>query len=156
MLEQKKLEELMYLSLIGDFAYKQVRDSKTYIAFKSEMNNGNTNIKPIYMTSVDIASEKLQKIRISSFEEKVLNEKTLKAIENYSCGEVNYLRRITIFLSNNYGNLNSDEKKELFDNFNTNMWGLYNFGIIDSRERKACVKYMKQEINEKELLIKLF
>ena len=156
MLEQKKLEELMYLSLIGDFAYKQVKDAKTYIAFKSEMNNRNIKIKPIYITGINIASEKLQKARISSFEEKIFDKKTLKAIENYSCGEIDYLRRITIFLSNNYDKLNSDERKELFENFDTNMWGLYNFNIIDSRERKACVKYIKQEIKEKELLIKLF
>ena len=156
MLEQKKLEELMYLSLISDFAYKQVKDSKTYIAFKSEMNNGNINIKPIYITGVDVASEKLQKARITSFEQKIFNKNTLKAIDDYSLDEINYLRRITIFLSSNYQSLSTDEQKELFDNFDTNMWGLYSFNIIDSRERKACVKYMKQEMNKKELLIKLF
>jgi len=155
MLEQKKLEELMYLSLIGDFAYKQVKDSKTYIAFKSEMNKGNTNIKPIYLTSVDVGSERLQKARITSFEQKIFNEKTLKAIENYSCGEINYLRRITIFLSNNYQQFSTTEQKKLLDNFSTNMWGLYSFSVVNDRERKACIKYMKQEIKIREdLLIK--
>lgn len=154
-MRQKKLEELMYLSLISKFSYKQIKDGKTYYAFNSDMENNKNNlkIKPIYITGEEMASLKVQRLRIKSFENKILNKQTLNALECYvnDENEVDYLRRIMIYKTNVFKKANAKQQKEIYDNFTTNMWGLYNFNIINNKERKACVKYIQQELKTKEL-----
>lgn len=157
--DQKKLEELIYLSLIGNFSYKQVKDGKTYIAFIAEFNNERKNenqignIKPIYLTSDEQTNDKVLKLRLSSFESKVLNNRVLESINEYCKGELDYSRRIIIFIHNEFEKLSEKERKAVVENFMTNMWGLHNFGIIDKKGFKVCTKYVKQQIGSKEFTL---
>lgn len=157
--EQKKLEEIMYLSLIARFSYKQVKDGKTFIAFNAEYNNENkldnqfANLKPIYLTSDEDTSERILKLRLNAFEDKVLNDKVIEALNEYVKDELNFSRRIVIYVHNEFNKLSEKDKKTAIENYMMNMLALYNFSVIDKKSLKACTKYMKQQIGAKEFAL---
>lgn len=157
--EQKKLEEIMYLSLIARFSYKQVKDSKTFIAFNAEYNNENkldnqfANLKPIYLTSDENTSERILMLRLNAFEDKVLNDKVIEALNEYVKDELNFSRRIVIYVHNEFNKLSEKDKKTAIENYMMNMLALYNFSVIDKKSLKACTKYMKQQIGAKEFAL---
>ncbi len=140
--EQKKLEELMYLSLIGNFAYRQVRDHKTYIAFNAKNSDG--SLKPIYITTENLDSDKIMKMRVNAFEKRVFDEKMLATVDVIDKGEFSFSKRIVNYINNIYSKLPEKQQKEDIESYLTNFVYLCRVKLIDKKTFKACTKYMKR------------
>ncbi|MGN1208358.1 MAG: hypothetical protein ACI4TI_02715 [Christensenellales bacterium] len=143
--EQKKLEELMYLSLIGNFAYRQVRDHKEYIAFNAK--NADGRLKPIYITTAEPASDKVLTLRVNAFEKRVLDERMLALLDENCKGELNFSKRISVYINNRFALLSEKEQKEEVESYMTNFVYLCRLKLVDNKTFKACTKYMKRQFD---------
>lgn len=159
---ERKLEELIYFSLISNFESKHVKDGVTYISFCSKiqelgMNQNNkpvckVNLRPIYLTSDEETSPRVLELRVKAFENKIFDENMKEAINQYLKNEIYFSRRIALYMNNVYFKKSEKEQKQEIANFATNLYGLYNFNIIDKQQFKLCKKYMEEFVGKKELV----
>lgn len=133
---EKKLKELMYLSLIGEYTYLQLNGNERLICFKGTRPLCPYIVKPICILSDKVASERVLKDRFERFESEIFAE------------DVNYLnklnredsftldRRIKLFIGDYYKNY------IIFDLYKANMKILNKAGIIDEIQYLGSIKYI--------------
>lgn len=146
--EQKKLEEIMYLSLIGKFENVILFGDNKHFCFTSQTNN-KFAFKPTYVTNEKIASDNVALLRLQAFEKKVYNkdyyEKLLKTAKN----KPNFAKRIKMFLENvNQQNLTVRYETRLY--YETNLLHLFNNQIIDEDSYYAAKEYIAGQIKGKQ------
>ena len=144
---QKKLEEYMYLSLIGKFVDIQVINQKTYACFSTK-NKKNNKVAPIYLTSTEDVSENTLLKRVSSFEKKVFedenyieNLKDLETEQDRLC----FVKRMKVFVDN-FKNMR--DKNIVFKNFKTNTTKLYNAGLIQDEELRIVDEFVEKQMGK--------
>lgn len=149
--EQTKLEELMYLSLIGKFDYKHICDGTTYICYTSsnEEENKDEKVKPVYITSTNMASEKISLNRINAFEKKIFDENYVNLLESEKLNSsLNYNKRIKDFINVSYVNEDSKSQKNTVKNFKNNFINLLREEIVDKEQFEAAVEYVSKHFNK--------
>ena len=147
--DHKKLEELMYISLLGKFSYRFVRDGKTYVGFTSSNLFKNLEAKPVYVTSLKTDSDFVSLKRICAFEKKILPEDLVDE-EN-----LNYVARMKNFLDEKYEKADNEQKAEILDNFKTNLLKLKEENVISLTEARISISYVCKHIEKEEKEIKL-
>lgn len=140
-LEQKKLEELLYLSLIGRFELKSKVDFRTYLCFTSVKACKEGELKPIYITetNAEVSDDILLK-RVNSFENKIFKQ------EKNNNEELNYIKRIKNFVKN----LDKKSTQKVLMNLKHNLGCLEKEEIIDSERAKISYCYVEQLAKDKE------
>ncbi len=144
---QKKLEEYMYLSLIGKFVDIQVINQKTYACFSTK-NKKDSKVAPIYLTSTEDVSENTLLKRVSSFEKKVFEDedyiKNLKTFET-SEDKLCFVKRMKAFVDNFE---NTKEKNIVLKNYKTNTTKLYNAGLIQDEELRIVDEFVEKQMGK--------
>ena len=150
-----KLEEMMYLSLIGKFDYKHICDTKTYVCFTctDETVNKDAKLKPVYITGLENVSDRITKNRINAFEKKIFNENYIEYLnraEDKSC--ICFSRRIKDYINNFYMHASFSIQKAIVTNYKENLNNLKNEHIIDEVQFEAAVEFISRQLvktNEK-------
>lgn len=150
MIEEAKLEELMYLSLIGKFDFKNVVDDITYFGYTSRDESSKQGVKPLYITSSKVQSESVGVRRISNFEKKILNEVTyiMMPLNGQS-----YSRRIRNYIKLEVSNKDEKTQNMILKSYKNNMASLLKEGVIDKRQCEAAVEYVTTQLNKVEEII---
>lgn len=138
-LEQTKLEELTYLSLIGKFEYVCKANFNTMLCFSADSKE--KGIKPLYITNVnEQVSNKILLARINSFEEKVFGQIVDEK-------ELNYSKRIKHFVSK----MDKYSLKNAMNNLASNLYSLEKEEILNKNEKESLVTYLfVSELSKKE------
>ena len=148
--EQKKLEELIYLSLIGKFFYMNQVGCNTYICFTSQDDKAN-NKKPFYITNENVIGDKVSLAKLNSFEKQIYGEELIKKLkdENLTSSKekLNYSKRIKFFIDNVYLK-NENSKKFITDFFDMNILLLRGEQIIDDMQYESAIKYVHGKFNK--------
>lgn len=152
-----KLEELMYLSLIGKFDYIHTCDGKTYICFTcmDENVNKDAKIKPVYITSLEIVGARTAKARINAFEKKIFSENYVEFLNRTEAEEKTnpcYSRRIKDFVNNIYSNAAFATQKEIVSSYKNNFTNLKDKNVLDDAQFEAGVEFVSRQLikaNEK-------
>lgn len=151
--EITKLEELMYISLIGKFEYVQICDKKKYLAFTSNISNEDleAKVKPIYITDLSKVSDKVLLSRIKNFEKKVFPsvycdylEKNKMMIEDKEV--ICYSKRIKSFINKIYSKLNLENKRKIFYGYTKNLEFLRNETVIDDEQLESAKKFVVERL----------
>ena len=156
--EQKKLEELIYLSLIGKFFYMNQIGCNTYICFRcntyicfTSQDDKANNKKPFYITSENVLGDKVSLAKLNSFEKHIYGEELTKKMKDenlFSSKEkLNYSKRIKFFIDNVYLK-NENSKKIITDFFDMNILLLRGEQVIDDMQYKSAIKYVHGEFNK--------
>lgn len=158
---EKKLEELIYFCLISNFESKHVKDGVTYISFCSkiqELENNQNNkpvckidLKPIYVTSDEEVGDKVLNLRMNAFENKIFSEDIKECLNKNFENGLYFSKRMGLYINKVYNKSSANEKQKILNNFETNLYGLYNFNIIDKKQFNICRKYISKQLGEKEL-----
>ena len=137
--EQLKLEEFMYISLIGKFYSTDVVNGNKLICFASVDKINNTT--PIYITSGENYSETTLLNRIKAFEKKVImNRELLDQISsNEKENKVNFVGRLKTYL----GSLKNEELKSKLNLYNKNIESLAKEDFIEDEEKKLIKSYVE-------------
>lgn len=154
-----KLEELMYVSLIGKFDYKHICDTEVYMCFTTTNKevNSDVKLKPVYITSVKVVSDSISLKRVKAFENKIFSEEFnsfLNRDENSAEKHtvLCYSKRMTDFIKSVYVNADLETQKEILNNYKTNLLNLRKEEIIDNDQLEAAMKFVTnrlQKENEK-------
>ncbi|MBE5745693.1 MAG: hypothetical protein E7359_00170 [Clostridiales bacterium] len=148
-IEKNKLEELMYISLIGKFDYKHIVNDLTYLCYTSnkEETNKNENIKPVYITSTKVVSDKIALNRINAFEKKIFDEQ-YKAYLDANNEKLSFTKRIKDFINVYYINEDAKSQKEIVKNYRKNMLNLVHEEVVNKEEFEAAIEYVLQQFNK--------
>lgn len=152
-----KLEEFMYLSLIGKFDYKHICDSKTYICFTctDENVNQDAKLKPVYITGENVVSDKISRARVNAFEKKIFTDAYVDFLNRSENGENNslcYSRRIKDYVNNIYLHATTSNQKAIVASFRNNFNNLKNEHILDNAQYEAGIEFVSRQLvraNEK-------
>lgn len=97
--DSKKLEELIYLSLIGEFDYVHENNYGKNICFTAQNLTLDRMLdrknKPLFITSENIVSDKIALARLNAFENKIFEKSYLN---NLPKNELNYSKRIKNYI----------------------------------------------------------
>ena len=131
----KKLEELMYLSLIGEYEYMQLNANETLIAFKGSLHFCSYFAQPICITNTKFSTDNITKMRINKFEEKVFEKETafLKTLNKEEKFVLN--KRIKLFIEDYY------KLDGAFVSYKKNIDTLKLCGVIDEIQRLGAISY---------------
>jgi len=151
--DQKKLEELIYLSLIGKFDYKHKNEYNTFICFTSQNANPVSDVKskPVYVTSENVVGDKISLIRLKTFEDKVLDKSQAKNFANQK--ELNYSKRIKEY-ANYVKNLSEEKQNKIKLHFQTNIMLLHSEHIINDLHFEAANSFVNCQLETKKEYIK--
>lgn len=144
---QKKLEELMYLSLIGEYQYMQWNGNETLIAFMGSRPLCFKMAKPLCLTSNKIGSDRLTKERITVFEGKVFSQYP-QVQQMLGNEKFNINKRIKLLIETFCNN------EIIFSLYQTNINTLNQCGLLDEIQRLGAIHYVdntrKQIIRKKQ------
>ena len=144
--EQKKLEELMYLSLIGKFVDIQVINQKKVACFSAATRNEN-NVAPIYLTGNEVVGDNTLLKRISTFEKRIFDEEYVNKLEDLSTSEdkVCLIKRMKNFSNS----LESEkDKRAVINNFKTNTNKLYKAEMISEEELRIVDEFIDKQFGK--------
>lgn len=145
---QEKLEELMYVSLIGKFNYRYIRDGKTYICFVSANAKKDDVFAPIYATSLKSDVELVALKRIKAFENRTMPKKYVENVTTNSMVDgkekLSYSKRIKEFVNDIYSVATEDEQVNMLKNYTGNMINLNKELIIDDEQLKAGLTFVNK------------
>ena len=144
--EQKKLEELMYLSLIGKFVDIQLVNQQKIACF-STANRNEKNVAPIYLTGTDVASDNVLLRRISTFENKIFDKEYLDGLKNLSTidDKVCLIKRMKTFTNT----LKTEkDKRTVLSNFKTNTNKLYKAEMISEDELRIVDEFVNHQFGK--------
>lgn len=152
-----KLEELMYLSLVGKFAYIHTCDSQTCVCFTCTDDSVNKDLKarPIYITTLKVTNEATSKARINAFEKKIFNESFVEFLNRAENGEkacLCYSRRIKDYVNNVYSHAVPSVQKTIVNNYKNNFINLKNEAVLDGAQFEAGIEFVSRQLlkaNEK-------
>ena len=152
-----KLEEFMYLSLIGKFDYIHTCDNKTYVCFTTtdENINKDAKLKPVYITSLDVVSDRVAKARITAFEKKIFSETFAEFLDRSEADEKTlfcYSRRIKDYINNFYSNAKPTVQKTIVNSYKNNLINLKNKEIMDNAQFEGALEFITRQLikdNEK-------
>jgi len=135
----KKLKEFMYLSLLGEYTYMELKNSNFIICFTGARPLCSCVIKPICLTSTNFSSDKIIMQRINSFEDKVLSE-TSNLHKSQLKGEKIFSldNRIKFFVEHYYRN------NIIFDMYQSNLNSLYKGRVIDETQYLGALKFISK------------
>ena len=151
--DQKKLEELIYLSLIGKFNYKYQNGYNTYICFTSQNASSYSTAKSnsVYITNEDVVSDKMAFVRLKTFEDKIWDKDQLKYFANQK--ELNYTKRIKKF-TNYITNLSEEKQNKIKLHYTTNIMMLHSEHIINDLYFEAAKSFVQNQFDTKKDYIK--
>ena len=150
-----KLEEMMYLSLIGKFDYKHVCDNKTYVCFTctDENVNKDAKLKPVYITGLEIVSDRTARARINAFEKKIFSENFVEFLNRPDDkANICFSRRIKDYVNNIYLHATPSTQKAIVTGYTNNFNNLKNEQILDNAQFEAGVEFVSRQLvkaNEK-------
>jgi len=138
-----KLEEYMYISLIGKFYSTEVVNNIKFVSF---IDDSKKFASPIYLTNSEIVSRKVLVNRAQSFEQKSLkNEELLNKIQSQGSEyEPNYVGRIKTYLAS----LTEDEMKATLNKLSQNLESLLKEDFIEEDEKILIQKYVEKVCSE--------
>lgn len=142
-INQKKLKEFMYLSLLGEYAYMELNRMETIICFRGTRPFCPYIVKPICITSNKSVSENITKERIIKFEEKVLAETSNLHKSELKNNAFSIDERINLFVKHFYKN------NLLFDLYKNNLETLQKCGLIDEIQCLGAIKFVENLRNKK-------
>ena len=158
--DKEKLEELMYISLIGKFDFIHKTDFKSFIAFTSTNYKEDEDIiKPIYVTGEDAVSNKIALLKVKSFENKAFKgNKFLKALNQNKImsGEgqekISFIKRIKDYINEVYNTQNAKGQAKIRANFESNIKNLEKNNVINDVHAEVAISYLsslfcKEDIN---------
>ena len=147
--EQKKLEEIMYLSLIGKFENVILFGDNKHFCFTSQYNN-KFSMKPTFVTNEKIASDNVALLRLKAFEKKIFNPEYFESIVKATKEKPNYGKRIKLFLENlNKQDLTTRYETRLY--YETNLLHLFNNQIIDVDSYHLAKEFGATQIKGKQV-----
>lgn len=151
--DQKKLEELIYLSLIGKFDYKHDNGYNTYICFTSQNANPVSDVKskPVYITNENVVGDKIAFKRLITFEDKVLDKTQAKHFANQK--ELNYTKRIKEY-AKYVKNLSKEKQNKIKLHYQTNIMLLHSEHIINDLYFEAANSFVNCQLETKNDLTK--
>lgn len=149
--EQVKLEELMYMSLVGKFDYKHIADDITYLCYTScnDEENKDDKVKPVYITSTKVVSDKIALNRVKAFEKKIFEADYVNYLEAEKLNEnLSYSKRVKEYINNIYINEDTKARKAIVKNYKNNLVKLLREEIIDKEQFEAAVEYVTKHFNK--------
>lgn len=146
----KKLEEIIYLSLISLFDSVHKNDFSVYYCFvEQEPKSSNLKDRAIYITSEDVVSDKLALARLGAFERKIFDEEYNKKL---SKSELNYSKRIKEYVNHVKGD--EEKSKWAIYYFYANTLRLYSEQIISQEQLLAAQEYLEKQFDSQKDLTK--
>lgn len=143
----KKLEELIYLSLIGRYTLKQESDFQTILSFVDDRQN---KLRPIYQTKLDSQStDNSVKKSIKSFEDKVFSQSKYIMLYKFldtkhDINGVNFINRISSYLCDIYTTFPSKERKIIKGNYTSNIQKLCETEVIDKKQSLVALELFEE------------
>ena len=139
----KKLKELMYLSLIGEYTYMELRDPEVILCYQGATHICHNIVKPLCLTSNKLISDRVTIARITKFEEKVF-EKSSKLHKSKLSEEKNFSldKRIKYFIEDYYKN------DKIFDMYKDNLEALQKGRVIDEIQYLGAVEFVTKMRNK--------
>lgn len=141
-LTNKKLEELIYLSLIGKFCYWEKQKDEMVVCFVASKIFNDDIKKPIYITSSKYTSDKIALKRLEAFEQKVFTKDKSLANTLKNDDTLSYSRRIKKILSKSYQNF------EVLEQYKINIENLNQEWIIDEFQYQVAKEYVAKKVEE--------
>ena len=147
MVNQKKLEEYMYLSLIGKFNEKKIVNGRTILSFIPR-ESGNDFI-PMYITSTEMVKDTTSLNKIKAFESKIFADtKLLEKIKEIKPTKENndsvcYVKRIKEYIKNN-----NENKNYIIESYKNNLDKLNKESIVTLEEKGIASEFMFECFNK--------
>ena len=140
-ISQKKLEELIYLSLIAEYDYMQLNGNETLIGFKGSRPLCIDMTKPICITSNKLGSDSMTRQRVIRFEEKIFAKSTF--IERLK-GETKFIlsKRIKLLVEH------CKKNEVIYSLYKNNINTLKICGVIDEIQRLGAIHYVEDLRNK--------